>query len=69
LSRLEMLNGLLGSMGTEARVVECSIRDFTFLDNRPLNVSMNPKKIAGATGIAFKSVASSCDELASQCLG
>ena len=62
-SRLDMLRVLLNSMGRDANVLECSLRDLSFLDHRPLDLSMNPGKILKTTGLEFRSVADCCDEL------
>lgn len=62
-SRLEMLRALLRSAGAEANVIECSIRDFDLLDDRPLDLSMDPAKVLAATGLLFRSVESCCDEI------
>lgn len=64
LSRLEMARTLVDCLETETNLVECSIRDFDFLDNRALNLSMNPTKIMAATGLQFKSVRCCCEKLA-----
>ena len=65
-SRVNMLRALLDSLGTEGRVVECSIRDFEFLDHRPLDLSMSPAKVLKATGLQFKTVQSSCEVIKSR---
>ena len=65
-SRLGFLRTFLNCLGTEARVVECSIRDFDFLDERPLDLSMAPKKIIDATGLEFKTINSCCQEFSSR---
>ena len=62
-SRLDMLRTLIESCPTQVQVVECSIRDFDFLDQRPLDLSMNPRKVLEATGLEFRSVPSCCLEL------
>ena len=63
-SRLNMLQVLLSHIDAEAEVDECSINDMDFLDHRPLDLSMNARKILDATGLSFRSVDSSCTELA-----
>ena len=65
-SRLEMLRTLLDCLGTDAHVVECSIRDFDFLDPRPLDLSMNPRKVMEATGLEFRTIRECCEELGSR---
>jgi dTDP-4-dehydrorhamnose reductase len=64
ISRLELLRRLLNHLDTDAKIDECSINDFDFLDHRPLDVSMNPQKILNATGLSFRSVDSCCREFA-----
>ena len=61
-SRLEFLRTLLNCLGSKAHVIECSIRDFEFLEDRPLNLAMDPKKIIDATGLDFKTIESCCKE-------
>ena len=63
-SRLGMLQALLRCLDADARVIECSLRDLVFLDHRPLNLSLNPRKILEATGLTFRSVPSCCEEMA-----
>ena len=65
-SRLGMLRALLSTLGAEAQVLECSIRDFDFLDHRPLDLSMDPSKIFEATGLQFKTVQACCQELSAR---
>jgi len=65
-SRLGMLRELLDRLGAQANVVECNIRDFDFLDDRPLDLSMEPDKVLQATGLKFREVRSCCDELLSR---
>ena len=62
-SRLEMLRALIEASDSQAKVIECSIKDFDFLDHRPLDLSMSPAKMVAATGLKPKSVESSCLEL------
>ncbi len=62
-SRLGMLRALLSAIKADANVVECSIRDFDFLDNRPLDLSMEPGKIMEAASLQFKTVPVACAEL------
>ena len=61
-----MLNALLSSLDLEADVAECSIRDFGFLDDRPLNISMTPEKLLARTGLSFRTVESCCQEFSSR---
>ena len=62
-SRLAMLRTLLDCLGSGAEVEECSIRDISFLDHRPSDLSMSPRKLLDVTGLAFRTVLSSCQEL------
>jgi dTDP-4-dehydrorhamnose reductase len=63
-SRLQMLRTLIGYADAKADVVECNLRDLSFLDNRPLNLSMDPSKLIRATGIKLRSINSCCEETA-----
>ena len=65
-SRLEMVQALDDCMGNPGNLTECSIRDFKFLDNRPLDLSMKPDKILSATGLTFKDVHSCCEDLSAR---
>jgi dTDP-4-dehydrorhamnose reductase len=62
-SRLAMLRTLLDCLCINAEVEECSIRDINFLDHRPSDLSMSPRKLLDGTGLAFKTVLSACEEL------
>jgi dTDP-4-dehydrorhamnose reductase len=62
-SWLGMLRALAQSYGVEANIIECSIRDFNFLDDRPLDLSMDPAKVLAATGLSFRTVESCCEEI------
>ena len=59
-----MLRALLRYVDAEARVIECSLRDIVFLDHRPLDLSLNPRKVLDATGVAVRSIPSWCEEMA-----
>jgi len=61
-SRWGMLKTLLDSLEVDARVVKCRLGDLDFLDNRPLDLSMNPKKVIETTGITPRTVRSCCEE-------
>lgn len=63
-SRLEMLKALINSLEVNAKVVKCRLHDLDFLDNRPLDLSMNPRKVIEATGIKPRTVRSCCEEFA-----
>lgn len=62
-SRLGMLKVLLRYVEADARVIECSLKDLVFLDHRPLDLSLNPQKILGATGLTFRGLPSCCEEI------
>jgi len=61
-SRLKMLQALLSQMKTGADVVECGLSELTFLDNRPMDLSMRPDRIQLATGLKFRTVDDCCRE-------
>ncbi len=63
-SRLGMVQALCRCMDAEVRVIECSLKDLAFLDHRPLDLSLNPRKILEATGLTVRGVASCCEEMA-----
>ncbi len=63
-SRLSMLQTLLRYVDAEARVIECSLRDIVFLDRRPLDLSLNPRKVLDLTGVAVRPIPSCCEEMA-----
>ncbi|OGX37437.1 MAG: hypothetical protein A3C36_01100 [Omnitrophica WOR_2 bacterium RIFCSPHIGHO2_02_FULL_52_10] len=65
-SRLDMLKILSQSLKMNARIVQCSLKDLKFLDNRPLDLSLCPEKIIETTGIRPKSIRSCCEEFSSQ---
>jgi dTDP-4-dehydrorhamnose reductase len=64
LSRLEFLDLLVGEIRRYQKVrtdiVPCSIRDFPFLEARPLDTSMSPEKLYRALGITFDSMEVVC---------
>ena len=64
-----MLRTFLDVLGEKPQVIECSIKDFDFLDERPLDLSMEPGKVINATGLKFKTVGSSCEEVAQKMEG
>lgn len=68
-SRLDMLRTLIDNLCVDVPVIECSIRDFDFLDQRPLNLSMDPRKVLESTGLEFRSVSSCCQELSRKVRG
>lgn len=63
-SRLSLLQALLRYVDAEARVIECGLRDLVFLDHRPLDLSLNPRKVLDATGVTVRGVSSCCEEIA-----
>ena len=68
MSRMDLLRTLLAEIRryrqVKARVVPCSIRDFPFLEPRPLDGSMVPDKLYGILGRPFRDMESVCAELA-----
>ncbi len=48
---------------TSGEIIPCSIKDFKFLDNRPLDTGLINTKITKETGYKFKSVPESIEEL------
>ena len=73
LSRLELLSLLVKEirryLNIEANIVPCSIRDFQFLEARPLNTSMSPKKLYRALGTTFESMETVCQRITRQRYG
>jgi len=65
-TRLGFLKIFLECLDIDAKVTECSIRDFDFLELRPIDGSISPNKIMEATGLKFKSLLSCCKEFASK---
>lgn len=68
MSRLAMLRILVNEIEryrkVNAAIVPCSIRDFPFLEPRPLDESMVPDKLYRALGLSFKDMRTVCSELA-----
>lgn len=62
-SRLELLQILVERCGLPAKILECSIFDFPFVDNRARDVSMTPEKIMKTAGLTFRTIHDCCDEL------
>jgi len=62
--RLEMLETFLGHLGVKANVTPCSIKDFNFLDDRPRDLSMTPKKANREANWNPRTIDSCCEELA-----
>ncbi len=63
-SRLGMLRLLMERLGMEGRVIPCRLEDLRFLDHRPRDLSLDPAKLLGATGLTFRDVRSGCEEFA-----
>lgn len=61
-SRLAMLQALLSHMEADADVIECGLKELTFLDNRPLDLSMNSELIQTSTKLKFRTVDDCCQE-------
>jgi dTDP-4-dehydrorhamnose reductase len=68
MTRLELLEILVGEIrryrDVRPRIVPCSIRDFPFLEPRPLDGSMLPAKLYRALGSSFRDMRSVCAEIA-----
>jgi len=62
-SWFQLCETLLRTMRVSRPVVACRIRDFGLLENRPLNLSMNPAKFMAATGFSPRTVEDCCLEL------
>lgn len=58
----KMINSKLGLNGN---IISCSIKDFNFLDKRPLNTSLNVQKVLSETNFKFKSMNDILEELKS----
>lgn len=61
-NRLDLLRKFIEFLQHEAHVVECSILDFDFADNRPFNMTLDPQKLIDATGLQFRSLESCFQE-------
>jgi dTDP-4-dehydrorhamnose reductase len=68
MTRMELLDLLIKEVrryrDVKPKVVACSIRDFPFLEPRPLDGSMVPTKLYRALGASFRNMRSVCAELA-----
>jgi len=68
MSRMDLLQTLLAEIrryrDVTPRIVPCSIRDFPFLEPRPLDGSMVPDKLYSTLGFSFRDMQSVCSELA-----
>lgn len=64
LSRLDLLQVLADEMRKfrkiDARIVPCSIRDFDFVEPRPLDTSMSPAKLYATLGKSFTELRQVC---------
>jgi len=73
MSRMALLQLLVEEVrryrDVDPRIVPCSIRDFPFLEPRPLNGSMLPDKLYRALGTPFRDMRSVCAELARRSYG
>ncbi|HMJ49988.1 MAG TPA: sugar nucleotide-binding protein [Burkholderiales bacterium] len=73
MSRLDLLNMLKNEIqrykNIEVKIVSCSIKDFSFMEERPLNLSMSPKKLYSALDMAFEEMDSVCRRAAILQLG
>ncbi len=68
MSRMALLQFLIDEVrryrDVQPRIVPCSIRDFPFVEPRPLDGSMLPDKLYRALGSRFRDMRSVCAELA-----
>lgn len=56
-SRFQLARMVKSQLGIRTgKIIPCSIRDFDFLDPRPLNTSLNPNKFIKATNFKFTSI-------------
>lgn len=65
-NRVDMIKILSEKLGLRVDVEECSINDFRFQDNRPLNISLNPSKIIREISLKFKTLCEICQEIADE---
>ena len=63
-TRVELFRRLRFILAVDTNLTRCSISDFDFEDNRPLDISLDSRKILAATNLEFKSIDSSCREFA-----
>lgn len=72
-TRLELLQTLFAEMSRyrsfDAKILPCSIRDFDFVEPRPLDTSMRPDKLVAATGMALRGMTDLCREFARRTYG
>jgi hypothetical protein len=73
MSRLQLLRMLLDEAMRyrefRERIIPCSIRDFDFVEPRPLNTSMSPRKLFAALGREFEDPRESCRRIAAAHFG
>lgn len=64
ISRISLLNSLISELqkaiDIKFNIIECSIRDFNFLEPRPLNLAMNSNKLIKAINFRSKGVREIC---------
>jgi len=64
MSRLDLLNMLVKEVqhyqNVKVKVIPCSIRDFSFIEDRPLDLSMSPQKLYSLLGIRFEDMETVC---------
>jgi len=64
MSRLDLLNMLKNEIqhykNMEVKIVPCSIKDFSLVEERPLDLTMSPKKLYSTLGIAFEDMENVC---------
>ena len=64
MSRLYLLNMLKNEIlhykNIEVKIVPCSIKDFSFIEERPLDLSMSPKKLYSTLRITFEDMETVC---------
>ncbi|HYA29681.1 MAG TPA: sugar nucleotide-binding protein [Acidobacteriota bacterium] len=64
MSRLELLDMLVKEIqrykDVQPKIIPCSIRDFSFIEERPLDLSMSPKKLLAALGISLEEMENVC---------
>lgn len=67
-TRLQLLQALLEEAVRyrkfRERIVSCSIRDFDFVEPRPLDTSMSPRKLYAVLGRSFEGFRETCRKLA-----
>lgn len=64
LSRLDLLNMFIKEIqhyqNVKVKIISCSIRDFSFIEDRPLDLSMSPKKLYSLLGTTFEDMKTVC---------